>query len=143
MCMCVFLRLTSFIVGSGWWRSPCCGWGDGVVGVDDASDSDRDAQCDGRGDDDLSVDPPSLESEPDERPTRERRAPERYNPSSGGNYVQSCHHIMTQRHPAEKTLEYEPGEVQVVANIIAFFNGTFYVVNILLLFRYAGRIEVS
>ena len=33
--------------------------------------------------------------------------------------------------------------LQIIANIIAFFNGTFYLVNILLLFRYAGRIEVS
>ena len=62
-------------------------------------------QCDDDLDNNSDVDPPSLESEPDERPTRERRAPERYDPVSGGSYetIVKCHHLQTQRHPEERT----------------------------------------
>ena len=56
-------------------------------------------------------------SEPEGRPTRERRAPERYDPASGRSYVQ-CHHLQTQRHPEEKTFLYGNDEARVVADII-------------------------
>ena len=84
--------------------------GDEVMPVDDDPD-----QCDISVSQDSDDEAPSLVLEP--RPTRERRAPERYNPASGESYLQ-CHHLQTQRHPVEKTLEYKKHEAQVVANVI-------------------------
>ena len=49
---------------------------DADVNIDNASDGDEMIQCDVRDDDSLSMDPPSLVSEPNARPTRERRDPE-------------------------------------------------------------------
>merc|ERR1712155_433255 len=84
-----------------------------------SNDSDPD-RCNDNLDENSEGDPPSLESEPEERPTRERRAPERYDPVSGRSYntVVQCHHLQTQRHPVERTFQYEEGEAHVVANII-------------------------
>ena len=72
---------------------------------EERSNNDNPDQCDDDFDNDSVEDPPSVESEPDERPTRERRAPERYDPVSGGSYstIMKCHHLQTQRHPEERT----------------------------------------
>ena len=85
-------------------------------------DDDLGDQCDPGGDENASVDAPSLVSEPDARPQRETRQPARYNPSSGRSYVQikHCHHIFTQTHPDERTLEYSEGEEKVVATILTY-----------------------
>ena len=51
---------------------------------------------------------------------RVRCVPDRYNPSLGSSYSakHKCHHIITQSHPLERTLNYEESEVKVVASII-------------------------
>ena len=56
--------------------------GDEVMSVDDDPD-----QCDIGVSQDSDDEAPSLVLEPEERPTRERQAPERYNPASGESYL--------------------------------------------------------
>ena len=82
---------------------------------------DENIQCDPEEPDEASLGvPPSLISEPEGRPTRERAAPERYNPETGTSYYQkvACHNIICQEEPEERTLEYTEDESKVVANII-------------------------
>lgn len=83
-------------------------------------------------DDDDSVEVPSLVSEPESRPPRVRNSPERYNPASQESYMAcvTCHHLQTQCHPPERTLEYEDLEVAVAATTVTYLqercNGQLY-----------------
>ena len=75
-----------------------------------ASDSDVDDPelCEPNEEDKTSINPPSLVSEPEGRPQRSGRAPERYSPATGTSYRQvkreAYHNLVAQAHPKERTL---------------------------------------
>ena len=83
----------------------------------DAEESDKDEDlaenCDVVEEDESTT--PSLVSEPEPRPQRNVRQPERYNPSSGKSYharLECVHNIITQGKP---DLKYEEHETKIVA----------------------------
>ena len=99
--------------------------GDASLG-NQSGDKDNigEGQCAPEEPEETSLGEPSLVLEPDGRPTRERAAPERYNPETGTSYHQKvfCHNIICQEEPVERTLEYSEEESKVVANIIVECN---------------------
>ena len=99
---------------------------DPVVNADEKSDSEDESESEDDGDaencgdipdDDVSV-PPSLVSEPEERPRRMSRAPEHHDPSTGRSYVtktKQVHNLVKQDRP---DLTYGEIETKVVALLL-------------------------
>ena len=99
----------------------------------DSKDPDQlreiDTQLGSKNNEDVIEDAPEICSEDDcwvnERPTRESRPPERYNPSTGSSYlakVEVVHNITYQVKDAEKTFTYQKGEDKVLLTIMERIN---------------------